>query len=122
MHSTSLFTSSVTINRGENQLDHPRLPKVRDWHRAVGLARDHCRIRSRVARPAGPPHNETRAIGGSNEGRMQGKNDLRQRLAVLLREAERAHGDYEKALGHRDDDWPDWYAAYIAHRLSGDVR
>ncbi len=53
---------------------------------------------------------------------MQGKNDLRQRLAVLLREAERAHGDYEKALGRRDDDWPDWYATYIAQRLSGDVR
>jgi hypothetical protein len=42
-------------------------------------------------------------------------------LAVLLREAERAHGDYEKSLGHRDEDWPDWYASYIAERLSGDA-
>jgi hypothetical protein len=53
---------------------------------------------------------------------METKNNLRQRLAVLLREAERAHGEYEKSLGHRDDDWPDWYAAYIAERLSGDIR
>ena len=42
---------------------------------------------------------------------------LRDRLAILLREAERAHGDYEKTLGHRDDDWPGWYATYIAERL-----
>ena len=42
---------------------------------------------------------------------------LRQRLAELLREAERAHGEYEKKLGRRDDNWPDWYADYIAERL-----
>ncbi len=53
---------------------------------------------------------------------MNGRSDLRQRLAVLLREAERAHGEYEKSLRHRDDDWPDWYAAYIAERLNGDLR
>jgi hypothetical protein len=49
---------------------------------------------------------------------MNGRSNLQQRLAVLLREAERAHGDYEKSLGHRDEDWPDWYASYIAERLS----
>ena len=53
---------------------------------------------------------------------MEGKSKLKQRLAVLLREAERAHGEFEKSLGRRDDDWPDWYAAYIAERLSGDSR
>jgi hypothetical protein len=53
---------------------------------------------------------------------MNERNALQRRLAVLLREAERAHGDYEKSLGHRDDDWPDWYAAYIAERLSDDFR
>lgn len=53
---------------------------------------------------------------------MNGKSDLQQRLAVLLREAKRAHADYEKALGHPDDDWPDWYATFIAQRLRGEVR
>jgi len=53
---------------------------------------------------------------------MEGNSNLQQRLAVLLREAERAHGEYETTLGHRDDAWPDWYAAYIAQRLSADVR
>jgi hypothetical protein len=53
---------------------------------------------------------------------MDRKGNLRQRLAVLLREAERAHGEYEKTLGHRDDDWPDWYATYIVERLSSDLR
>jgi hypothetical protein len=38
-------------------------------------------------------------------------------LADLLREAERAHGAYEKELGARDDDWPAWYAGYILDRL-----
>jgi hypothetical protein len=38
-------------------------------------------------------------------------------LAALLREAEHAHGQYESQLGHRDDDWPDWYAAYIVSKL-----
>ena len=38
-------------------------------------------------------------------------------LAELLREAERAHGEYEKTLGRRDDDWPSWYANYILGRL-----
>lgn len=51
---------------------------------------------------------------------MKKKGALQARLAELLREAERAHGDYERTLGHRDDDWPDWYAAYIAERLSSD--
>ncbi len=64
----------------------------------------------------------TRSRFVSIEGRMDGRRTLQQRLAALLREAERAHGDYEKSLGHRDDDWPDWYAAYIAERLSGDFR
>jgi hypothetical protein len=38
-------------------------------------------------------------------------------LAELLREAERAHGEYERELGARDEDWPTWYAGYILERL-----
>jgi hypothetical protein len=38
-------------------------------------------------------------------------------LAELLREAERAHGEYERELGQRDEDWPSWYARYIVERL-----
>ncbi|HEU5438995.1 MAG TPA: hypothetical protein VFU88_06875 [Ktedonobacterales bacterium] len=38
-------------------------------------------------------------------------------LARLLREAEQAHAAYESSLGHRDDDWPDWYARYIVGKL-----
>ena len=40
-----------------------------------------------------------------------------EQLAALLREAEKAHGEYEHTLGHRDDDWPAWYAAYIVKKL-----
>jgi len=38
-------------------------------------------------------------------------------LADLLREAERAHGEFEKTLGRRDEDWPSWYADYILKKL-----
>lgn len=43
----------------------------------------------------------------------------RERLAALLRKAEHAHGEYERELGHRDEDWPGWYADYILRRLEG---
>jgi hypothetical protein len=39
-------------------------------------------------------------------------------LAELLREAERAHGEYGRSLGERDEDWPSWYAGYILDRLA----
>ncbi|MGH3022930.1 MAG: hypothetical protein ACRDNI_04670 [Gaiellaceae bacterium] len=42
-----------------------------------------------------------------------------EKLAELLREAERAHGEYEKEIGARDDDWPSWYADYVIRRLKG---
>lgn len=42
-----------------------------------------------------------------------------EKLAELLREAERAHGEYEREIGTRDDDWPSWYADYIVRRLEG---
>ena len=46
-------------------------------------------------------------------------NELtREGLAELLREAERAHGEYERTLGQRDEDWPSWYAGYILDRLA----
>ena len=42
----------------------------------------------------------------------------REKLEQLLREAEQAHGAYEATLGHRDDNWPAWYARYIMERLA----
>ena len=41
----------------------------------------------------------------------------REELAQLLRDAEKAHGAYERTLGHRDDDWPAWYAAWMLEDL-----
>ena len=46
----------------------------------------------------------------------------REELADLLKETERAHGDYERELGQRDEDWPTWYAGYILDRLASDPR
>ena len=41
-------------------------------------------------------------------------------LASLLRDAEKAHAQYEASLGHADDDWPSWYAKYVLDRLEKD--
>ncbi|MDX0541697.1 glyoxalase [Sinorhizobium medicae] len=43
-------------------------------------------------------------------------------LASAFRRAEAAHGEYEKQLGHRDEDWPVWYADYIVREQSGESR
>ena len=41
----------------------------------------------------------------------------KEQLTALLREAEKAHAEYEKSLGRRDDDWPAWYAGFIFEKL-----
>jgi catechol 2,3-dioxygenase-like lactoylglutathione lyase family enzyme len=40
-------------------------------------------------------------------------------LAGALRRAEAAHGEHEKRIGHRDENWPDWYAAYMVAERAG---
>jgi catechol 2,3-dioxygenase-like lactoylglutathione lyase family enzyme len=40
-------------------------------------------------------------------------------LAGALRRAEAAHGEHEKRTGKRDENWPDWYAAYMVAEHSG---
>ena len=44
-------------------------------------------------------------------------NLAKQDLEKLLRQAEEAHGEYEKRLGHRDDNWASWYAEFIVNKL-----
>jgi catechol 2,3-dioxygenase-like lactoylglutathione lyase family enzyme len=44
-------------------------------------------------------------------------------LASALRRAEAAHGQHEKRTGQRDENWPDWYAAYmVAEQAGKDLR
>ena len=40
-------------------------------------------------------------------------------LASAFRRAEAAHGEHEKRLGHRDENWPEWYAAYMVAEQAG---
>jgi catechol 2,3-dioxygenase-like lactoylglutathione lyase family enzyme len=40
-------------------------------------------------------------------------------LATALRRAAAAHGEHEKRIGQRDEDWPDWYAEYIVREQAG---
>ena len=41
-------------------------------------------------------------------------------LAGALRRAEVAHGEHEKRTGERDENWPDWYAAYMVAEQTGE--
>jgi catechol 2,3-dioxygenase-like lactoylglutathione lyase family enzyme len=40
-------------------------------------------------------------------------------LASAFRRAEAAHGEHEKRTGRRDENWPDWYAAYMVAEQAG---
>jgi len=40
-------------------------------------------------------------------------------LASAFRRAEAAHGQHEKLIGKRDDNWPEWYAAYMVAEQAG---
>jgi hypothetical protein len=39
--------------------------------------------------------------------------------SALVR-AETAHGEHERRLGQRDEDWPSWYAEYMVKEQSGE--
>jgi catechol 2,3-dioxygenase-like lactoylglutathione lyase family enzyme len=41
-------------------------------------------------------------------------------LASALRRAEAAHGEHEKRTGQRDENWPEWYAAYMIAEQAGE--
>jgi catechol 2,3-dioxygenase-like lactoylglutathione lyase family enzyme len=40
-------------------------------------------------------------------------------LVQALRRAATAHGEHEKRTGGRDENWPDWYAAYMVAEQGG---
>lgn len=53
---------------------------------------------------------------------MDPRTISKEELAALLREAEKAHAEYEKMLGGRDDDWPTWYADFVLKKLQNAAR
>ena len=40
-------------------------------------------------------------------------------LASAFRRASAAHGEHEKRTGERDENWPEWYAAYMVAEQAG---
>jgi hypothetical protein len=41
-------------------------------------------------------------------------------VGPVIKEAEAAHGEHEKRTGQRDENWRDWYAAYMVAEQSGE--
>jgi|1185.fasta_scaffold349841_2 hypothetical protein len=50
-------------------------------------------------------------------GQPNAEADTTNLLRDLLKRTEQAHGVHEKELGKRDEDWPQWYAEYMARTL-----
>jgi hypothetical protein len=51
---------------------------------------------------------------------MRATYDSAADLAEALRRAAAAHGEHEKRTGgQRDENWPDWYAAYMVAEQAG---
>jgi hypothetical protein len=63
----------------------------------------------------------TGAGGDSTAGRVDAETVYTSTadLADALRRAEAAHGEHERRTGERDENWPDWYAAYMVAERSG---
>ena len=40
-------------------------------------------------------------------------------LSAAMRQASVAHGEHEKRIGQADENWPDWYAAYMVAEQAG---
>jgi catechol 2,3-dioxygenase-like lactoylglutathione lyase family enzyme len=55
-------------------------------------------------------------------GRLDGSTTFASagELAATLRRAAAAHGEHEKRTGGRDENWPNWYAAYIVSEQAGE--
>lgn len=45
------------------------------------------------------------------------REKIKEQIVALLKGAEAAHSEYEKELGHEDDNWAEWYAEYIVEKL-----
>ena len=52
---------------------------------------------------------------------MQQEALTKEALTSPLKEAEKAHAEYEYALCQRDYDWATWYAGFIIDRLQEDT-
>jgi catechol 2,3-dioxygenase-like lactoylglutathione lyase family enzyme len=55
-------------------------------------------------------------------GRVSGETTYgsTQDLSHAMQRAEAAHGEHEKRTGQRDENWPDWYAAYMVAEQAGE--
>ncbi|MGZ4689566.1 MAG: hypothetical protein ACXWAY_08050 [Acidimicrobiia bacterium] len=42
-------------------------------------------------------------------------------LTSALKRAAAAHGEHEKRTGQADENWPEWYAAYMVAEATGDT-
>jgi hypothetical protein len=51
---------------------------------------------------------------------MQKEVLTKEALTSMLKEAEKAHAEYEYALCHKDYDWATWYAGFIIDQLQED--
>jgi catechol 2,3-dioxygenase-like lactoylglutathione lyase family enzyme len=71
------------------------------------------------ARGPDPEHRSYRSFASFHD--PDGNGWLFQEITSAFRRAEAAHGDHEKNVlgGQRDENWPEWYAAYMVAEQAG---
>jgi catechol 2,3-dioxygenase-like lactoylglutathione lyase family enzyme len=136
VHGTYLIVSDIEAARAEligrgvkvSEVFHPGEPGAQFQPegaraRIAGTAPDHASYRS-FATFSDPDGNAwllqevtTRLAGRIDSGAASFASVSE--LASALRRAEKAHGEHEKRTGRRDDNWPDWYAAYVGAEQAG---
>jgi hypothetical protein len=127
-----LIVSDIQTARGPG-CEHQRGVPPRDAGRPVRARRSERSHRRSLARPL--ELRLVRHVHGSRRHtwllqeittRLAGRIDSAETtfssiadLAGALRRASTAHGEHEKPTGAYDENWPDWYSAYMVAEQSG---
>jgi len=118
---TELMAHGVTVS----EVFHPGTPEAQfqPEGRIAGPAPDHATYRS-FATFRDPDGNgwllqevTTRLPGRIDDAATSFSSATD--LASAFRRAEAAHGQHEKRTGQRDENWPEWYAAYMVAEQAG---
>jgi len=118
---TELMAHGVTVS----EVFHPGTPEAQfqPEGRIAGPAPDHATYRS-FATFRDPDGNgwllqevTTRLPGRIDDAATSFSSATD--LASAFRRAEAAHGQHEKRTGQRDQNWPEWYAAYMVAEQAG---
>ncbi len=121
-----LVARGVDVERGVPRRDAGRSVPARRHERSRRRARPRSR-QLRLLRHVQRPGRQRLAAAGDHDAAARPDRRGRARHSrprrtwpSALRRAAAAHGEHEKRTGQRDENWPDWYAAYMVAERAGE--